>query len=503
METVATTTAGQVSGIERGGVLRFAGIPFAAPPVGALRWRAPRPPAPWTGVADASSFGKVSVQTAGALESLAGGGAVDWSEDCLTLNVYTPALDDAARPVMVWIHGGGFVTGAGSVPWYDGTRFVANGDVVVVTVNYRLGALGWLSLAHLDPDFADSGNLGLLDQVAALEWVRDNISGFGGDPSNVTIFGESAGGMSVATLLGTPAAAGLFHKSIAQSGAAHNVATVDMAVEVTERMFAALGVSDLAGLLSATPERLLEVQAEVSMTLTKERAQSPSGAGLGLPFGPVVDGVVLSRPPLDAVRDGAAAGVALMTGTTAEEWKLFGLMLRSVDDEATILRRLGRMVEDPHQLVAAYRQSSDDASHDDLWQAILTDRIFRIPAIRLAEAQLVHQPANTFSYLFEWSSTAFDGRLGSCHALEIPFVFDNLDQGGVEMFTGPDAPQALADAMHRSWLAFARHGNPNHDGIPAWPAYDLADRATLHFGDSVRVEHDPAPAARAAWDGLL
>ena len=503
MAPIADTTLGRVEGTEHDGVLRFAGIPFAAPPVGPRRWLAPAPHEGWSGTRDASDFGKVAVQTAGSLEALAGGPSPDWDEDCLTLNVWTPALDDARRPVLVWIHGGGFATGSGSIPWYHGERMVRRGDVVVVTINYRLGALGWLDLGDLDPTYDGSGNAGLLDQVAALEWVRDNVAAFGGDPGDVTAFGESAGGMSVGTLLGLPAAGGLIHKAVAQSGAAHNVVAREHALEVTERMLAALGTSDVAALREVPAGRILEAQAQVAVEVTKERATGGAGAGLGLPFTPVLDDVVLRQPPLEAIREGSAAGVALLAGTTAEEWKLFGLMLRSVEDEETILRRLGRMVEDPHTVVAAYRQARDDASHDELWTAMLTDRIFRIPAIRLAEAQAAHQPDRTFMYLFEWASTAFDGRLGSCHALEIPFVFDALDKPGAELFTGPDAPRDLAVAMQDAWLAFARTGDPSHPGLPDWPAYDVEGRATMHLGDPCHLEHDPGPTERASWDGVL
>jgi para-nitrobenzyl esterase len=493
---------GQVQGTEGDGVVRFAGVPFAAPPVGDLRFAPPQPPEPWDGVRDASDFGPVAPQLPGTVEALTGAPPPRWDEDCLTLNVFTPSLD-GDRPVMVWIHGGGFTGGSGAVPWYDATRLCQRGDVVVVTINYRLGALGWLYVDHLDGAPAGSGNAGLADQVAALRWVRDNIANFGGDPDRVTIFGESAGAMSVATLMGTPSASGLFSAVIAQSGAAHNVWEPDGPIEVTTHLMAELGVDDLAGLRAVPVERLLEAQGTVVAELTAERAQRPKGDSLGLPFGPVLDGVVLDRHPLAAIRDGSAADVALLCGTTRDEWRLFGLMLRSVEDEATLLRRLGRMVEDPDSMVAVYRQAHDAAAHDALWDAILTDRVFRIPAIRLAEAQAQHRPDATYMYLFEWASTAFDGRLGSCHALEIPFVFDNLDGPGVAMFTGPDAPQGLADAMSESWLAFAATHDPHHAGLPSWPAYDAATRSTMHFDVTNRLEHDPAAEARAAWDGVL
>lgn len=502
MAPTVTTTAGQLAGHHHNGVIRFAGIPFAAPPVGELRFRPPGPHPGWEGVRDATEFGRVAPQEAGTIESLAGQGAPDWDEDCLTLNVFTPSLD-GARPVMVWIHGGGFTGGSGSVPWYDSSALVRRGDVVVVTINYRLGAFGWLDLGGVDPGFAASGNAGLLDQIAALQWVADNIAGFGGDPRRVTIFGESAGGMSVATLMGTPAASGLFGGAIAQSGAAHNVWSVDGARELTDRLLGVLEVTDVAALQAIPAAQLLAAQAKVASELTIERARRPGGDVLGLPFGPVLDGHVLPQRPIDAIVAGSAADVALLVGTTRDEWRLFGMMLRSVDDEQTLMRRLGRMVEDPHQMQAVYRQAHDDASHDALWNVIMTDRVFRIPAIRLAEAQATHRPDATFMYLFDWASTAFDGRLGSCHALEIPFVFDNLGHPGVTMFTGDNPPQGLADTMSEAWLSFAHTADPAHGGLPEWPAYDMVSRSTMHFDALSHIEHDPSAEARAAWDGVL
>ena len=502
MSVIASATSGRLAGTHTDGVVRFAGIPYAAAPVGPRRFAPPAPVEAWEGVRDASSFGPVPPQAAGTIEMLAGAGAPDWDEDCLTLNVFTPSLD-GERPVMVWIHGGGFTGGSGSVPWYDGSALVRGGDVVVVTINYRLGAFGWLYLGGVDPAHAASGNAGLLDQVAALQWVRDNIASFGGDPGRVTVFGESAGAMSVATLMGTPAAAGLFSGAIAQSGAAHNVWDTAGAHELTERIMAELNVTDVAGLQAVDAAALLAAQTKAATELTTERVKRPEADVLGLPFGPVLDGVVLPVAPLEAIAAGSAADVALLTGTTRDEWRLFGMMLRSVDDEEMLLRRLGRMVEDPHQMSSVYRQAHDDASHDAMWNQIMTDRVFRIPAIRLAETQATHQPDATFMYLFEWASTAFDGRLGSCHALEIPFVFNNLDGPGVTMFTGDDPPQALADAMTEAWLAFAHRHNPGHSGLPQWPAYDAAQRATMHFDVTQRVEHDPAAGVRLAWDGSL
>ena len=263
MAPIANTAQGQVEGSERDGVLRFAGIPFAKPPVGDLRFRPPQPADPWDGVRPATAFGDTCMQSASPIDALFGGQPEPTSEDCLYLNVWTPALDGAERPVMVWIHGGAFMMGSGSSAMYDGASFARRGDVVFVSLNYRLAELGFSQLAHLDESYAGSGNCGILDQVAALEWVRDNIAGFGGDPGNVTIFGESAGGMSVGTLLGTPAAAGLFHKAIPQSGAAHNTVAAKVAAEVTDDLMTRLNARTVADLVAVPAADLLQPRADV------------------------------------------------------------------------------------------------------------------------------------------------------------------------------------------------------------------------------------------------
>jgi len=503
MTVIAETTVGKIAGREKHDVLHFAGVPFAAPPVGEGRFKAPQPHVGWDDVRDATDFGKVAVQVGDSLGAVVAPSAPDWSEDCLFLNIQTPALDDHLRPVMVWIHGGAFVNGTGAIPWYDGANFVRHGDVVVVSINYRLGALGWLHLGHLDPAYMTSGNNGLLDQIAALRWVRDNIAGFGGDPDNVTVFGESAGGMSIGTLLGTPSAAGLFAKAIPQSGAAHNVTSADDAAAVTEAFITELGGGGLDAVLGAPPERLLEAQQTVSLAMTTGKLKKRASSASGLPFGPVIDGAVLPRHPYEAIRDGSAASVPVLLGTTRDEWNLFGLTAGIVENADALIGRLGRIVEQPEALAVAYRQVRAEDGYNELFSAIMTDRIFRIPAIRLAEAQAVHQPGHTFMYLFEYASTAFGGRLGACHALEIPFVFDNLDKRGIELLTGPEPPQPVADAMHAAWIAFARSGSPAHDGLPSWPAYDLDERATMHFGTPCHLERDPAAGERLAWAEVL
>lgn len=490
---VIDTTLGPVRGDHKRGVLRCKGIPFAAPPVGELRFRPPEPAESWSEVFEAVGRFPIAPQPVAAMEAFAGAsGAAEQSEaGCLTLNVWTPAADGTRRPVMFWIHGGGFMTGAGTIPWYDGTN-LAKRDVVVVSCNYRLGALGFLHLDGLGgADYAGSGNVGLLDQVAALRWVRDNIAAFGGDPSNVTIFGESAGGMSVATLLGTPAARGLFHKAIAQSGAASNVNSPERATQMAERLLERLGVDEVDDLRDLPADHLVGAQS----------TGNSFGSGGGLPFQPVVDGHVLERPPIDAVRDGSAAGTPVLAGTNAHEMRLFTTLdpkLRETDRERnqTILDRYapGR----GQALLEAYEQLVGDDPAAVL-EAAMTDRVFRIPAIQLLETQGPHAP--TYGYEFRFESTAFGGTLRSAHAVEIPFVFDNLDSPGASFFTGEPTEQmrALSTAMADAWVAFARDGSPAAAGLPDWPAYESDRRATMVLDLERAVDDDPGGDLREAW----
>jgi para-nitrobenzyl esterase len=503
VSTIAPTTAGRVQGMEKDGVVQFRGIPFAAPPIGALRFRAPQPPVPWHGTLETTRYGPLAPQNASPLESMLGASRRPISEDCLTLNVWTPALDDGGRPVMVWIHGGAYETGTGSIPWYDGASLARRGDVVVVTFNYRLGALGFLHLADLLGDeYADSGVVGTLDQIAALRWVQDNVAAFGGDPDDVTVFGESAGGMSVATLLGAPAARGLFRRAIPQSGAAMSVFEPDDASYVTKLFIDELGHDDVAAasldeVLAAQQAAGLELLSQVEGTLH----QRP-----GLPFRPVVGGELLPQPPQAAIAAGNAADVAVLTGTTADEWHLFALLERRAGgiDEARLLHRAERLFGPAlgegagAHAVDVYRSTRPGAGADDIWGAIATDWIFRIPSIRLLEAQSTHQ-RSIFAYLFSFASTAFDGALGSCHAIEIPFVFDNLHRKGVDLFLGglDDDVRALGRLTSDAWLSFARTGDPG------WDAYDVDRRATMQLDRVSGVVDDPGRAERELWDGVL
>jgi para-nitrobenzyl esterase len=493
---IVETRSGKVQGTENDGVHVFRGIPFAKPPVGDLRWLPPQREEPWSDVRDATEFSPECAQTPFAMSALFGGPQPAHSEDSLYLNVWTPGLDDARRPVMVWVHGGAFMNGSGSTPWYDGTRFAQHGDVVVVTLNYRLATFGFLHLADLFGDeFAGSGNAGILDQVAALEWVRDNIDAFGGDPGQVTVFGESAGGASVGTLLGLPAARGLFRSAIPQSGAASWWSTRDRANEIATRIIDALEVKpgDVTALRAKSSEEILAAQVGSGLAVS-----SGGEAGIGLPFQPVVDSVALHQSPLAAIGQGNAAGVRVLVGTNRHEMTLFQLMdesLATIDEERIRRRAEAWLPADrAGDIVSGYVARRAGQPVLDTWTDLSTDAVFRIPAIRLAEAQIAHGPV--WMYLFTWETPVFGG-LRSTHALEIPFVFDALQQPGASMFTGTgEERQQISDAMHATWIAFARGADLD------WPRYDTERRATMRFDATREVLDDPQGADREAWSGL-
>jgi para-nitrobenzyl esterase len=499
-DAITTTRQGGVQGRDKDGVLLFAGIPYAAPPTGQRRFRAPEPHGGWTGVRDARRFGPAAPQPRE--EGLTANPLVRCDEDCLTLNVCTPGIDDARRPVLVWIHGGGFRTGQGAIPWYNGTSFARRGDIVTVSINYRLGALGFAHLEALGgADYASSGLNGIRDQIAALQWVQDNIAAFGGDPQQVTIAGESAGGMSVGTLLGCPAAVGLFRGAIPQSGAAHALLSRAQGLAVAHEFVAAAGAHSLDDLLAAPVERILAAQVAIEQRSRSGDLRPSTGSGLaGMPFQPVVDGHVLPQAPIDALRAGLASAVRVLIGTNRDEMTLFPV---STVDEARLGRIAARVFGDADAALSAYRSEWPAASPEELLTAILTDRFFRIPAVRLAEAQ-AGNGGTVYQYLFTWESRAFGGRLKSTHALEIPFMFNNLKNPGVDLFLGPGpSPQALADAMHAAWIAFIRSGDPACEAVGAWPAYRLEGRAVMELGDEIGVRRDPYAATRALWEGRL
>ena len=493
MTIIVETALGRLEGFAKDGVLRFNGIPYAKPPVGPLRWRMAEAPEPWAGIRDAARFGPVAPQVRSAAEALLGGTPGAQSEDCLYLNVWTPGTN-GKRPVMVWIHGGAFVTGAGTIGTYNGKHLSFRGDVVVVTINYRLGALGFLNLHDATGGAHPSrGAEGLGDQIAALGWVKENIAAFGGDPANVTLFGESAGAMSIGPLLAMPAARGLFHKAILQSGAAHIGKRREFSAKIAKHLLDALGVSDANGLDAVPTDAILKIQAEI---ISQRRN------GGGLPFAPTVDGALLPVRAIENIRTGSAGGVAVLSGTTMEEWTLFTAArpdLRLMK-AATLLKYATNVVGKAHAeaLLAAY----GEGSNFERWNAVMTDRSFMVPSTRLLEAQSAHAPV--FSYRFDWRSPLLGGVLGSCHALEIGFVFGTYNEKRAGLFfgSGPRA-DALSNAMMQSWIAFAHGGDPSCPVTGAWPRYDAAQRATMMLADGdPHAANAPDDARRAAWDAI-
>ena len=489
---VVTTPRGRVRGQVIDGVAVFKGIPYAALPFGANRFRPPTPPAPWEGIRDAFGYGPACPQTPypAPFHQLLGDQGVD-GLDCLNLNVWTPDPGAAGLPVMVWIHGGAFLRGSGAVPAYDGRRFARDG-VVCVSVNYRLGADGFLLLRD------GPANLGMLDQVAALAWVRDSIRAFGGDPGRVTVFGESAGAFSVATLIAMPGADGLFQQAIAQSGAGHHVVSIETARTVAGLLAERLGVAPTLDAMAAVPlPRFVQEQAELAMEMARRPDPGRFGeaASNGMLFEPVVDGTVIPARPIDRIAQGAGRGLRLLAGTTTEEWRFFTVPTGAIDLVTDDRLRLAaqRHGLEPESL-AAYRASRPGATPGELLSALVTDWFFRIPAIRLAEAHR-RNGGDAYLYEFAWRSSLFHGRLGACHAIEIPFVFDNLDRPMALL--GDGAPQALADVVHRAWVGFASGGDPG------WPRYDPPRRPVMRFDETGAVAVlDPGAAERRIWEGV-
>ncbi|HLG01851.1 MAG TPA: carboxylesterase/lipase family protein [Acidimicrobiia bacterium] len=504
---IVEIASGKVEGFEKRGVQQFRGIPYAAPPIGERRWRPPAAVEPWAGTFEATEYGPIAPQAPSPFHTALGAAIPATDEKgCLTLNVWTPNADGAKRPVMVWLHGGSYVIGDGRTPWYDGVHYARQRDVVVVTCNYRLGALGYLHLDDvLGDDFASSGNCGLLDQVAVLEWVRDNIAGFGGDPGNVTIFGESAGAMSTSTLLGTPAAAGLFHRAITQSGAlAHVYPGPEPATEVAHDFLTEMEIepANARALLDAPIDQLIAAQ---DALVAKQFGGT--GEGIGIIFQPGVDGEVLPRHPLDAVRDGSIAGVPLLAGVTSEEMKLFitfASEFNEMSDEQLATRMSAAVSPGLATVVDDYKRHFDpDAqlTRVDLWSRILTDRVFTWPCVELLTAQASNAPGSVYAYEFAFRSTAMGGTFGAAHAVDIPFTFDNLSAPGAQFFVGEPTSemQSLATACADAWTSFARTGRPSATGLPEWPAWDPRGAATMILDTAPKLAADPWAFARRAW----
>lgn len=502
MGNVVMTRQGRLRGSVVDGVYRFLGIPYAAPTAGENRFRPPQPVQPWSGVRDATLYGAAPFQlappeSAGSEWDTGLGG-----EDCLNLNIWTPGPGSTGLPVMVWIQGGAFEIG--STAAYDGRNFARDG-VVCVVINWRLGADGFLDLGD------NQANVGLLDQVAALEWVHENIAAFGGDPENVTVFGQSAGAMSIGVLLSMPSADGLFRRAILESGAAHHAIPTETAQKIGRLFAEKLGVQPSRSALAAVPTpRLLAAQAELKADL----AAHPDPGFWGhdvvastMLWQPSIDGDVVPGRPIDRIAGGAGAGVDVIAGTNAEDWKMFlaitgsitkvteqDLMESNSVDGFPPMSAYGLPAETAFR---EYRSHYPDSSPGELLAAVETDWWVRIPAILLAEAHAEAAStgrARTYMYEFGWPAPG----LGAVHAVEVPFVFDTLDKDS-RLFgplLGTDPPQPLADAMHSAWVSFAATGDPG------WPDYSTAGRSTMYFSTDSRVVNDPRAWERNLWKGI-
>ena len=485
---------GAVHGRAESGVYAFLGIPYAAPPFGENRMRPPQPVRPWESTRDATAFGPTvpkgdyppQYRTLFPEVVISG-------DDCLNLNVWTPDPGAAGLPVLVWVHGGSFMNGSGSVGAYDGAAFARDG-VVFVSINYRLAAEGFLFLGD------GTANLGLLDQLAALHWVQRNIAAFGGDPARVTVAGQSAGAMSVTTLLSMPLAEGLFTRAIAQSGAgAHTLASHD-ARRVGGYLADALGVPPDRESIKAVP---LEKLVRAASDLVASVQTSPDPARWGkltlslLPFAPVIDGQVVPAPPVEAMAAGRGSGVPLLIGSTLDEARLFLVAPGIIDfvDEPGLAAAAGAYGLDGNGL-AAYRANRPGGSPGDILAAVITDWFFRVPAIRVAEARGASAAARTWMYRFDWPEPQANHGLGACHAAEIPYVFGTSARADVRPLIGDSPSQAVADRAHRVWVDFITRGEPG------WAPYGTASRTTGLLTEKLSPVDDPAGDERALWEGI-
>ena len=504
---IATTSAGRIRGIASEGINVFKGIPYGGTAAGNNRFMPPTKPAPWTGVRDALAYGPTAPQTVNRGSGPARGSAAacpscEESEDCLVLNVFSPGLSDGRkRPVMVWLHGGGFATGSGSGPILDGTSLARHGDVVVVTINHRLNVFGFTYLGESEgSDFASSGAVGLLDIVAALQWVRDNIDRFGGDPNLVTIFGQSGGGRKVATLMAMPSAKGLFHRAIIESGAVLRLTTREDAVRTTDLLIAELGLAKghARELQNVPMARLLAANAAVTSKLTFGEPGMVANS-------PTVDGAVIPNHPWDPSGPALSANIPLLIGYARTEETLYDrptpetLALDEAGLRARAEKRLGM---NPERVIEVFRKAHPDATPWDLWILIATDHPRGTYSRELARRKALQAAAPAFAYRFDWETPEGGGHMRSPHTIEVPFVFNNIKVAGPLISKMPQA-YALADKVSAAWVAFARTGNPNTPGLPKWPAYSTTARDTMLFNNASRVEQDPDREPRLVIEQAL
>ncbi len=494
---VVDTTSGKIRGLIVDKVYAFKGVPYGASTAGAGRFMPPVKPQPWTEVKETVEWGHRSPQQPGKLEIpevAATSGQGPMGEDCLVLNVWSNGLKSGRkRPVMVWFHGGGFSSGSGDYTIYDGANLARKRDVVTVTVNHRLNAFGYLYLADIGgAKYANASNAGLLDMVLSLEWVRDNIANFGGDPANVTIFGQSGGGGKVATLMATPSAKGLFHKAICQSGAA---------IKGVSRANATRAAETLLTKLNLKHNELDKLQ---NMPFDQLTAAVVSG-GIGFGLGPVVDGKTLPHDPFDPGAPEESATVPLLIGSVEEEVNFFPATPLDPIDDADLHKRVKQTTRADDatvdHLIAVYKKGRPSKSNVEIYQMIATDAGFSASVRTEADRKVAQGKAPVYKYYFTWQSPVREGKLRCYHTLEIPFVMENVDEGKSMTGMGQDR-YPLSDKMSAAWTSFARTGVPSAKGLPKWTPFTADQRATMVFDNECKLVNDPYKEERLAIAAL-
>jgi para-nitrobenzyl esterase len=499
---IVETTAGRIRGLAQGGVVAFKGIPYGAPTGGSSRFMPPGKPQPWAGVRDALALGFRCPQSPSTL--IPEVAAVDRKEppgeDCLVLNVWTPGAGRSRkRPVMVWLHGGGYSAGSSGYAIYDGANLAQKHDAVIVGVNHRLNVFGFLYFAEIGGEkYAHSSNVGMLDLVAALEWVRDNIGAFGGDAGNVTIFGQSGGAGKVSTLMAMPSAKGLFHRAVIESRPMEKGVPRGEASAAAEEFLSRLGLK---------PNQIDEAQKLPMEQLVAAMRAGGMPGNPSLRLEPTVDDRTLPWGMFDPRATELSANIPLLTGSVETEVAFIPNQVLDPIDDATLHQKvkqaLGKAGDDQvDPLIAAYRKGRPNIANTDLYLILASDATFRQGVLAEAERKAAGGKAPAYMYYFTWHSPVRDGKLRAFHTLELPFVFDNLEAGKTMTGTGEDR-QALSDRMSNAWVAFARTGNPNHTGLPHWPAFSNQERATMIFNDECKVVNDPNGEERKMLRSLL